>query len=238
MKRFILRTGIWGLGLAASLAMPLAQARDCGCNDLPAMIQELTEYEYMQKLFKSYADYMPYEIQNSTELKDRAQAQLNAAFYSGAVAGTTHGAHAALGTDIRNATCPILSYVYDKKGNKVLNKDGTPKLEAVTEKTYRTSQCSGRTRADFAHEQSHVDKCRELVKNNKTHLWDRLTFFAQDDADAYRAGADVLRTEIKTLASTCGWESSTKNRLPDFDEAHELVKKAAKARPARRKKKS
>lgn len=245
MKRFITtglwglgiwRLGTWGLGIAAILAAPLAQARECGCGDLPVMLKELTEHEYNQKLFQGYADYMPYSVQNTDELKALAEKQFNAAFYSEAVAGTTQGGHAALGTDVRDPTCPILSYVYDKKGRKVLGKDGKPKLAPVTEQTYRTSQCAGRTKADFAHENAHVENCRKLVASNKVATWDNLTFFARDDANAYKVGADVLRSEIRSLAATCGWESSTKNRLPDFDEAEALAKKAAKARPARRKK--
>lgn len=233
MKRLILTAGLWGL-----LVAPLAQARECGCGDLPVMLTELTQHEYMQKLFQSYADYMPREIQTATELKERAEAQLNAAFYgsNGAAAGTTHGAHAALGTDIYDPNCPILAYLYDKKGNKVLEKDGSHKAVPATEKSYKTAQCAARTRADFAHERAHQANCLKLVASNKTHLWERLTFFAADDANAYKVGADVLRAEIKTLAANCGWESSTKNRLPNINEAEELAKKAAKARPARRRK--
>lgn len=239
MKRFILTIGIWGFGLAASLTTPLAQARECGCGDLPVMLNELAQHEYMQKLFQGYADYLPRGIETPGQVKDRAQEQFNAAFYgasAGSVAGTTHGGHAALGTDVYDSSCPILAYLYDKKGNKVLNKDGTQTTEPVTEQTYKTSQCSGRTRADFAHERAHQANCRRLVENNKTKLWDSPAFFAGDDANAYKVGADVLRSEIKTLAGTCGWESSTKNRLPDIDEAMQLAKKAAKARPARRRK--
>jgi hypothetical protein len=74
------------------------------------------------------------------------------------------------------------------------------------------------------------------VQTNKTNLWSRLSFFAADDAAAYKAGADVLREEIKPLAQKCGWDNSTKNRLPNLQEAQDLAKRAAKARPKRRKK--
>lgn len=237
MKRFILTASLWGLGLSAGLIAPLGQARECGCGDLPAMLNELTQLEYMQKLFKGYSEYMPYGIQTHTELKERAEAQLNTAFYGdNAATGTTGGAHAALGTDIYDPNCPILAYLYDKKGNKVLNKDGTHKAVPATEKSYKPNQCAARTRADLAHERAHQDHCLKLVANNKTHLWDRLTFFAADDSEAYKAGAEVLRTEFRSLAAKCGWENSTKNRLPNINEAEELAKQAAKARPARRKK--
>ena len=232
-----LRASLWGLGLAASITTPLAQARDCGCGDLPGMINELAQYEFLQKKFQSYADYMPAGFLTITEMQQAATNQMNAAFYgNSAASGTSSGAHAALGTDIHDASCPILEYLYDKKGNAILDKNGNQKTKIADEATYNPSQCSGRTRADFAHERTHVATCEKLVKSGKSNLWDRLSFFAGDDAAAYRAGADVLRNEIKPLAQKCGWDNSTKNRLPDLKEAQDLAKRASKARPKRRKK--
>jgi len=234
MKAFLI-----GLGIAASLAVPLAQARDCGCADLPAMVTDLTQHEFLQKLFQGYADYMPRGIQTPADVQARAQAQFNEAFYpkNGAVAGTAHGGHAALGTDLNDPKCPIVMYLYDKKGQPLRDKDGRHRTKPVTERTYKTQQCSGRTRADFAHERAHVANCLKLVETNRTHLWDSPEFFARDDANAYRVGADALRSEIGTLARNCGWDSSTRNRLPNREEAEALAKQAAKARPSRNKKK-
>lgn len=234
------RTGLWALGIVACLTAPLTQARDCGCGDLPTMIQELNEHEFLANVFQRYSDYTPSTILTIREMQTAARDQLNAAFYgeqAGASAGTTSGAHAALGTDVFDATCPILEYLYDSKGKALLNKDGTQRTRPVTEETFKTKQCRGRTRADFAHERSHVANCQKLVASGKTHLWDRLSFFAADDAQAYRAGAAVLREEVKSLTSKCGWDSSSKNRLPNVQEAQQLSERAAKARPKRRKKK-
>jgi hypothetical protein len=236
-KSFALRASLWGLGIAASITTPLAQARDCGCGDLPGMVQELAQYEFLQKKFQDYADYTPTSFLTITDMQQAATNQMNAAFYgTTASAGTSSGAHAALGTDIHDASCPILEYLYDKKGRAILDKDGNQKSKIADEKTYNPSQCSGRTRADFAHERAHVATCQRLVQTNKTNLWSRLSFFAADDAAAYKAGADVLREEIKPLAQKCGWDNSTKNRLPNIQEAQDLAKRAAKARPKRRKK--
>jgi hypothetical protein len=236
-KSFALRASLWGLGIAASAATPIVQARDCGCGDLPGMINELAQYEFLQKTFQGYADYMPTSFLTITQMQQAAQNQMNSAFYgNNASAGTSSGAHAALGTDIHDASCPILEYLYDKKGRALLDKEGNQRTKIADEKTYNPSQCSGRTRADFAHERAHVATCQRLVQSGKTNLWDRLGFFAGDDALAYRAGADALREEIKPLAQKCGWDNSTKNRLPNVQEAQDLAKRAAKARPKRRKK--
>lgn len=233
------RASLWGLGIAAGLVSPLAQSRDCGCGDLPVMIQELAEHEFMAKVFQGYADRTPGSILTHADLQQAAQQQLNDAFYStqaGSSAGTTSGAHAALGTDINDSSCPILEYLYDAKGRKVLDKDGKHKTRAVTEETFKTKQCRSRTKADFAHERAHAETCKKLVANGKSHLWDRVSFFAANDAEAYRAGAAVLREEIKSLSGKCGWDSSSKNRLPNVQEAQALAKRAAKARPKKRRK--
>jgi hypothetical protein len=202
------------------------------------MIHELAQYEFLEKAFQSYADYVPATFLTIGEMQQAAQTQMNSAFYgqnSGST-GTTSGAHAALGTDIHDESCPIVEYVYDKKGKAVMNPDGSQKTKPANESTYNPTQCAGRTRADFAHERAHVATCQKLVQSGKSNLWKRLSFFAADDAAAYKAGADVLRNEIKPLAQKCGWDNSTKNRLPNVEEAQQLAKRASKARPKRRRK--
>lgn len=234
------RASLWGLGIAAALTAPLAQAKDCGCSDLPTMIEELAQYEFLQKTFKGYADYTPSSFLTIGDMQQAAQSQMNTAFYgnqAAPAAGTTNGAHAALGTDIHDASCPIVEYLYDKHGNKIVDQKGEHKTRVADETKYNPTQCAGRTRADFAHERAHVATCQNLVASGKSNLWNRLSFFAGDDAAAYKAGADVLRAEIKPLASKCGWDTSTKNRLPNVQEAQDLAKKAAKARPKKRRKK-
>jgi hypothetical protein len=227
-------------GLVTTTAL-IASAADaaapCGCKDLPAMIKELNEQQFLQQLFTKWADYMPSEIVTTGDLVDHATTEFNNAFYSHkgrAVAGTANGGHAAFGTDLESATCPIVRYLYDGKGNAKKNPDGTQMTEPVTEDTLQTKECDSLVKFAFAHERSHQATCLKLVAEKDTWSWKNPVFFAHDDAKAYQAGIDVLREETKALAGKCGWNNSTKNRLPDLAEAKSLAKRAAKALSTRK----
>lgn len=227
-------------GLAAGAALFASNtyaAAPCGCKDLPVLVKELTEQQFLQQLFAKWSVYMPREITTTASLRDHAVQQFNDAFYgTGAAAGTASGGHAAYGTDLESAECPIVQYLYDAKGRPLKNKDGTQKTVPVTEETVKTKECASLVNYLFAHERAHQVTCQNLVKNGKTNLWKSPEFFAADDAKAYQAGIDVLREELKNLAGKCGWESSTKNRLPNLDEAKDLAKRAAKTVTSRRRK--
>jgi hypothetical protein len=228
------------IGLTAVAALVTASvcgAAPCDCKNLPVMVKELTEQQFLQQLFAKWSVYMPREIETTGDLRDRATQQFNDAFYgNAAAAGTTSGGHAAFGTDLESAECPIVQYLYDKKGRPLKNKDGTQKTEPVTESTLKTNDCDSLVKYLFAHERSHQATCLDLVKHGTSKLWKSPEFFAADDAKAYQAGVDVLRSEIGTLAGKCGWDSSTKNRLPNLDEAKDLAKRAAKTVNSRRRK--
>ncbi|MET0656589.1 MAG: hypothetical protein ABW110_00325 [Steroidobacteraceae bacterium] len=226
---------------AACALTPHAQAAapPCTCKELPALVSELNEQEFLQKLFSKWAAYMPREIQTTGQLKDAATKQFNDAFYGNlgtSAAGTAHGGHAHMGTDLDSDACPIVVYHYDKKGKPELNKDGSQKTSPVTEDNYQSKQCATFVKYLFAHERKHQETCLAQVKKGKQDLWQRPDFFAADDAKAYQAGIDVLRQDTADLAAKCGWDNSTKNRLPNLEEAKELAKKAANARPGKRKK--
>lgn len=229
---------------AAAIAYALvthaqAAAPPCTCKDLPVLVNEINEQEFLQKLFSQWAAYMPRAIQTTGQLKDAATQQFNAAFYGdlgSSAAGTANGGHAHMGTDLNSDQCPIVKYHYDNKGKPVLNKDGSQKTTPVTEETFQSKQCATLVKYTFAHEQVHRDTCLDQVSKGKQDLWQRADFFAKDDAKAYKAGIDVLRQDTADLAAKCGWDNSTKNRLPNLDEAKALAKKASKARPVKRKK--
>lgn len=231
-RRYLTAAASMLLGMQAQAAAP------CGCKDLPMMVSEINEQEFLQKLFEKWSGYMPVEILTTSDLVDRATQQFNDAFYGdkGAAAGTAHGGHAAMGTDLESATCPIVEYLYDKKGKPLKNPDGTQKTTPVTEETFKTKQCASMVKYTFAHERAHQATCLALVASGRQKMWKSPEFFAGDDAKAYKAGLDVLRSETEALASKCGWESSTKNRLPNLDEAKALAQRAAKARAPKRKK--
>ena len=236
---FSMQRRLLALALLGSLATTLASARDCGCGDLPQMTRELTEQEFLQKKFQDWSAYMPREIQTTTQLQERAQADFNAAFYAnnGATsAGTTHGGHAHMGTDLKDPTCPLVLYLYDAKGRALRDKNGEQRTRPVAEANFPGKQCTALVNFAFAHERAHQATCLKLVQSGRTQSWQSPAFFARDDANAYKVGAEALRNEIRALAGKCGWDNSTKNRLPDANEAKELAKRAAKARPARRRK--
>jgi hypothetical protein len=200
-------------------------------------VKELTEQEFLQHLFERWSVYMPREIETTGDLVDRATQEFNDAFYPGGhTAGTANGGHAAFGTKYEDASCPIVQYLYDKKGNPLKNADGTQKTVPVTEDSLKTKDCASQVKYLFAHERSHQATCQKLVKYGTTQLWKSPDFYAADDAKAYQAGIDVLRAETKTLAGKCGWDNSTKNRLPNMDEAKDLARRATKALSSRKRK--
>lgn len=214
-----------------------AEAAPCGCKDLPTMVRELNEQEFLKNLFSQWAAYMPREILTTNDLVSRATREFNQTFYSGsggAAAGTTHGGHAHMGTNFRDPTCPIVTYHYDRRGRPVRNRDGSHRTSPVDESTYKTKQCDAMVAYTFAHERHHQQTCLKLVAQGRTEMWDRPGFFAQNDADAYQAGIDVLRREIQALAGRCGWERSTKDQLPNVEQAQDLARRATQSRPPRR----
>lgn len=233
MNRFVVGITV----VAALLATESEAAAPCGCKDLPAMIKELNEQQFLQQLFTKWADYMPSEIVTTSDLVDHATQQFNDAFYSRrgrSVAGTANGGHAAFGTDLESKTCPIVQYLYDAKGKPKKNDDGTQMTQPVTEENLQTKECESFVKYEFAHERSHQATCLKLVADKDTWSWKNPVFFAHDDAKAYQAGIDVLREETKTLAGKCGWDNSTKNRLPDLNEAKKLAKRASKTLSTRK----
>jgi len=227
-----------GLALTAALVASQAEAAaPCGCKNLPAMVKELNEQQFLQQLFTKWADYMPSEIVTTGDLVDHATQEFNDAFYSRkghSVAGTANGGHAAFGTDLESETCPIIQYLYDSKGKPKKNPDGTQMTEPVTEENLQTKECESFVKYEFAHERSHQATCLRLVAEKDKWSWKNPVFFARDDAKAYQAGIDVLREETKALAGKCGWDNSTKNRLPDPDEAKKLAKRVAKSLSTRK----
>jgi hypothetical protein len=214
-------------------------ATPCSCKDLPVMVQELTEQQFLQQLFAKWEGYTPRAVETPAQLIELATQQFNDAFYGdkgSAAAGTANGGHAAFGTDLESNTCPIVQYLYDNKGKPLKNRDGTQKTVPIDEKSLKTKECDSLVKYAFAHERSHQATCLNLVKNGTTNLWKSPGFFAGDDAKAYQAGIDVLREDTKTLAGKCGWDNTTQKRLPNLDEAKDLAKRAAKTIPSRKRK--
>lgn len=200
------------------------------------MVKEIIEQEFLQKLFFSWYDFMPVDINDIETMIDRATAALQQQFYSkskGSSAGSTNGAHAALGTRFRSPQCTVGEYAYDKKGAPIKDANGEHQLNPMTEEEYMKahakSSCEALVRAPYIHEQYHQKTCQELNAAGKQSKWDSLEFFARNDSEAYKAGVDYLRQQTKALALKCGWKGSTgPNARPDAVPTPKDAKKLAK----------
>ncbi len=207
----------------------------CACKNLPAMVKEIIEQEFLQKLFFSWNDYMPSNINDIETMQSRAAELMQQQFNPKAPknnAGTANGAHAELGTDFRSPGCTIGAFQYDAKGNPVKDSNGDPVVAPQTEEEYMKSQkktCEALARYPYIHEQYHEKTCKELNAAGKQSKWDSLEFFARNDSEAYKAGIDYLRQQTKDLALSCGWQGSTgPNAVPTPKDAKKLAKKGGK----------
>ena len=207
----------------------------CTCKNLPAMVKEIIEQEFLQDLFFSWNDYLPANINDIATMQTRAMELLQQGFNPKAPkknAGTANGAHAELGTDFRSPGCTIGAFQYDAKGNPVLDKNGDQVVMPQTEDEYMKTQkktCEALARYPYVHEQYHEKTCKELNAAGKQSKWDSLEFFARNDSEAYKAGVDYLRQQTKALALNCGWKGSTgPNAVPTPKDALKLAKKGGK----------
>ena len=224
----------------ASIAFAADKAKSdmppsCKCKDLPAMVKEIIEQEFLQKLFFSWNDYLPSDINDIATMQTRAAHLMQQHFNPKAPqtnAGTANGAHAELGTDFRSPGCTINAFQYDAKGKSVLDKNGDQVVTPQTEEDYMKTQkksCEALARYPYIHEQYHEKTCKELNAAGKQSKWDSLEFFARNDSEAYKAGVDYLRQQTKALALSCGWKGSTgPNAVPTPKDAKKLAKKGGK----------
>ena len=212
----------------------------CKCKDLPAMVKEIIEQEFLQQLFFSWNDYLPSDINDIATMQTRAADLMQQHFNPKAPksnAGTANGAHAELGTDFRSPGCTIETFQYDAKGNPVRDSNGDPVATPQTEEDYMKTQkksCEALARYPYIHEQYHEKTCKDLNASGKQSKWDSLEFFARNDSEAYKAGIDYLRQQTKALALSCGWKGSTgPNAVPTPKDAKTLAKKGGKITKSR-----
>jgi hypothetical protein len=238
--------------LAVTLALPAFGAgkakapRPCGCDDLTTIEDELEDQEYMASVFSEWAGYLPNSVQDTSDIQERAAALLQLTFYgaqSEAPRRISLGAHADLGTDLSKPSCPIVLYHYEngrpvmiadpplKKGEKRKNLTIIPKSTPVDEEHYPANgKCEALVHYGFVHEQQHQKTCKNLFARDKTKLWSDPQFFAADDAAAYRAGVDVLRTERDSLRKQCDkrdgrWRGTITYGWAHLETGQEITKK-------------
>lgn len=207
-------------------AVPAAAAKkrkpterpECGCDQLQQIEREYEEQEYLQKLFSQWAVYPPASLLTTADMRNRADILFNLAFYGTPVeapgAGGS-GSGAAFGTLYDKPDCPLVRYLYDRKGRKIMiespesieEKRDPPeyiqKTEPVTEDTYPGKECRALVHYGFVHELHHQKACEKNRDEGQQARWSRLEYFAEQDAAAYAAGLEVLREERARLRQKC-----------------------------------
>lgn len=203
----------------ALLLTPRADAReDCGCDDLATIEREIVEQEYMRDLFKQWSIYMPANFLSTADMIDRAERQFYHTFY-GVPMEKPHASNTAAGaaaaTLYTDASCPIVRYVYDKKGNPVYrkteesrkNKLDPPKYKRLmvrtTEATFPSEQCNALVHYMFVHEKHHQHTCENTTAKGHKEFWENLKEFALEDLAAYEDGLKVLYEERQKLKARC-----------------------------------
>lgn len=191
---------------------------DCGCDQLPRIELEIAEQEYLQKLFSQWAAYMPATVLTTQNMRDRADTLFNLTFYGAPVESphaTGSGGGAAFGTLYDQPDCPLVRYVYDRKGRKVMVEspdsqkehrqppEYIQKTEPVTEDTYRSKECRALLHYGFVHELHHQKTCENNRDSGQQARWSNLTYYANEDAQAYAAGLKVLQEERARLRQKC-----------------------------------
>lgn len=217
IKRYALSLLVCAGGVVTAVAGP---GVPCDCKDLSQINREITEQQYLHDLFSQWEAYQPPGVKTGSELKALAALKFNLAFYgvpSEAPRPPATGGGGAFGTDLTpGAGCPIVRYLFDKKGQPILVPasplkpgekpnplDLVQATVAVTEETYKGKQCAGLVRYIFDHERVHQNTCQNLEQQGKQDRWESVPFFIKDDRAAYAAGLKVLKEERKRLRAKC-----------------------------------
>lgn len=169
------------------------------CEDLPRLMQELKEQEWLRDKFHDYSPWSSYQLSAAdvTDLQQKVQRAFTEWLHT-PQGGTGGEAAPTMGTD--PDTCRLVFYV---KGA-----DGKSTTKPYDEKAMKAQYC--KTVLDFmlAHEASHQQTCRALGKKNKAFL-SRPEFVAADEVKAYEAGIRVLEKAINDLANRCKEDGTT-----------------------------
>lgn len=215
MQSRILVSILAGVALSPSIAH--AERTPCDCQNLSQIEREISEQEYLLRMFTQWSEYLPTSLKTPEDVQDRAHLNFNLTFYgipSERPVSEGSGAGAALGTMYKRRTCPIVEYLYEDGKPKMvetrkskLNKLKPPKLVHATrrtsEATYESNECKALVHYAFVHERSHQATCRKMHEDNTTSLWDSPKFFIDDDIKAYDAGLKVLYAERERLNKKC-----------------------------------
>lgn len=170
------------------------------CEDLPLLMKELKEQEWLRDKFFHYS---PWEkgYQLSASDVDDLQAQVQKAFnaWLKTPAGGGGGAgEPTMGTNPED--CKLVFYVKDEKGNT--------SIQPYDEKQMKQRYCPTVLAFMLAHEGSHQRTCRALGAKNKGFL-KLAEFVAADEVKAYETGIRALEKAINDLAKKCKEKGTT-----------------------------
>ena len=220
------------------LILPLLMAvqaagQDCPkrcdrCEDLPSLMKELKEQEWLRDRFYAFSPWEKvYQLSASDvdELQSKVQKAFNAWLKTpqggGGVGEPTMGTNP--------ADCNLVFYVKDAKGNT--------SIKPYDENQMKQRYCPTILAYMKAHEASHQRTCKALGAKNKSFL-KLAEFVAADEVKAYEQGIKVLEAAINKLAKDpkCSKDGTTaKYRLDPNQEitpekvfkAEELARKIA-----------
>jgi hypothetical protein len=208
-----------GFVALAALIPSLANAarKPCDCANLEQIEREITEQEFLLKMFTQWTEYLPAALRTPEDVRERANMNFLLTFYGAPsqrpdIEGA--GAGGAFGTLYKQPGCPLVEYLYkDGKPHMVetaeskREKRNPPELEWATKPTseakYKSKQCKALVHYAFVHERSHQATCHRLQNEHRESQWDQPLFFIQDDAAAYKAGLEVLYAERDRLEAKC-----------------------------------
>lgn len=192
------------------------------CEDLPKLMQELKEQEWLRDKFWSYTRFSDYQYgaPDVRTMYCRITCAMNDWLGNTACppkkcdqppkpseeCGGGSGAAMDMGTD--PDTCKLYMCM--------LGKDGKRHKVPFDRKQKETQDCPEIVDYLLAHEKSHQKTCQALKAKGQSAFFDKPEFTALDEVKAYEAGIKALEKAINALADRCKEKGTrVKYRLPD-----------------------
>lgn len=192
------------------------------CEDLPKLLQELKEQEWLREKFWSYTRFSDYQYiaadvgtmycqvtcaMNKWLGKEPCPPKkCDQPRKSSEVCGSGGGAGMDMGTD------PDTCRLYMCK----LEKDGKRHKVPYNRADKLTQDCADIVDYLEAHEKSHQKTCQALKAKGQSAFFDKPEFTALDEVKAYEAGIKALEKAINALADKCKTEGTrVRYRLPE-----------------------
>jgi hypothetical protein len=192
------------------------------CEDLPKLMQELKEQEWLRDKFWSYTRFSDYQYTapDVRTMYCRVQCAMNE--WQGRSlcpprkcdeppkpseeCGGGSGASMDMGLD--PDTCKLYMCA--------LGKDGKRRKVPFDRKQKETQDCPEIVDYLLAHETSHQKTCQALKAKGQSAYFDKPEFTALDEVKAYEAGIKSLEKAINALANRCKEKGTRVSyRLPD-----------------------